>query len=130
MSDDWYFSSVEGRPFRMPGTDAYLGARKRYEGEGTKDDPRRIAGFEYDTARVYAIPPAQHVKYRKDYLNAERRGELKRRTKEEHEAQAPKPEPMVDDAPSAGPHEDEVQAAEAPKPKKTAARRGGRKVKG
>jgi hypothetical protein len=60
-----YYRAVEGRIVRRYGTDIYIGARY-------------VAGQGYvqDLKRVVAIPLVEDIKYRREYLNCMRRGEL------------------------------------------------------
>lgn len=69
-----YYSAVEGRAFRRPGTNTFIGA------------VRRQGGFDINTEAVVPIPEAEIAKYRKDYVMAKRRGDLQERTEADFKA--------------------------------------------
>lgn len=69
-----YFSAVEGRAFRRPGTPSFIGAT------------RTATGFKFNTEAVVAIPETEMLPYRKDYNSAVKYGDLKRRTKADYDA--------------------------------------------
>lgn len=69
-----YFSPMPGRAFRRPGSDQFIGAS------------RTPKGFVINPEAVVAISDTEMMPFRKDYNQAVRLGDLKRRTKKEYEA--------------------------------------------
>lgn len=69
-----YFSCVKGHVVQRYGTPAYIGVT------------RVPGGWEWDEEKVVPIPVSECAKYRREYLGAVRRGDLKKRTAKDHEA--------------------------------------------
>ena len=69
-----YFSPMPGRAFRRPGSEQFIGAS------------RSPTGFKINPDAVVPISELEMRPYRKDYDQAVRLGDLKRRTKADYDA--------------------------------------------
>jgi hypothetical protein len=69
-----YFSCIKGHVVPRYGTPSYIGVT------------RVPSGWEWDEEKIVPIPVTECNKFRREYLNAVRRGELKKRTAKDHDA--------------------------------------------
>lgn len=105
MSEFRYFSSVEGRAFRRPGTASYIGAT------------RTASGYVWNTKKVVRIPYSEMIPHLKTYLNALRHGDIEKRTEADFEASrkpTPVPKRVKKRKATPPPAEPEVEPVEHP----------------
>lgn len=83
-----FYKPVEGRIVRRFGTDAHLAARMQFEPAKRAGQPPRAMGYVQDLTRVVKVTDLEFRKFRREYLNCVRHGDLTEATVEDFNAWA------------------------------------------
>lgn len=73
---DKFFRPVKGRVVARYGTTAYLAAAMQFEAPTTAGGAAKALGYVQDLARVVRVTEAEYRRYRREYLQAVRLGDL------------------------------------------------------
>ena len=79
-----YFRAVKGRVVKRFGTSEYLAARLQFAPAAVQGGERKCLGFVQDLNRIVQVTDAEYIRFRREYRDSVRWGDLKEATEADY----------------------------------------------